>query len=267
MKRYLLAALMFLSPKMFALTHSVAAEDGLWSSVVEIEVDGKDQDGSLAPGYCVATLVRNNVLLTAAHCVSDALQMGIRRISVRTGHYVYHTRPDGSKQRIGYKPDPFVKTMANFLVRDRNPGPADDLAVVVLDQPMTLPADFPLAQITSSAEVSAVRSHIASYSPSVITINSMAAADTTDVRRWAQLNSFSFTGSGYYQSNSVARLEPGDSGGPVFVKIGTQWKLLATVKGQAKSYFSDWDVYESIHDNLCATVSGHADLQKAFCSN
>jgi len=264
-----LLAGILLSQQIFALTNSLVAEDPIWSSVVKIEVDGRAEDGQIGPGFCVATLLRSNMLVTAAHCVNDANKLFIRGIRVIMGHYIYRTMPDGSRRRIGYMPNATVRTTGSFLTRGTDPGSAGDMAVVILDHPLSLPEGFRFPTLATAAEVSAVRDYPSDYWPTIVTLSSEETT-SSDFRRMARLNDFSWAQfSGYYQSQSLSRVQPGDSGAPVFVRIGAHWKLLATVKGHAKNFYSEWDVFESAEDNLCAIVSGRVrpDLQRSFCSN
>jgi hypothetical protein len=102
---------------------------------------------------------------------------------------------------------------------------------------------IPLPTVTL-AEVNGLKNNLMNYWPTVVSVNPLSevAMRSMDVRQKAQLTNLKISGTNL-ESRAAARVEPGDSGSPLFVRIGTQWKLLAVTKGMAKSFFDDWDMF------------------------
>ena len=122
--------------------------------------------------------------------------------------------------------------------------------MIVLSEALELPENFPFAKIINQQNFQALKQKITNYKPSVVTINFMEEM-STDTKRMAELNNLKFDSSRYFSSKSTSRVQAGDSGAPLFVRIGTEWNLVGVVKGRASTVFSNWDVYPSIELNLC----------------
>lgn len=245
----------------FALTLSTPAIDSIWDSVVQIRTEAVDQDGADVPAYCNATLLSNHILITAAHCVHHAQVLKSFEVQIEVGAYKFSTRPDGTKFRIGYvtkmkhvSPAQFyftpalTRSMAVSKLKTKI-GPNEDMALIVLTHALELPAEFPFAKVISQQNFQGLKRKITEYKPTVVTINFLEEM-STDTKRLAELNNLSFD-TLHFSSKSNSRVQAGDSGAPLFVRVGNEWNLLGVVKGRASTVFSNWDVYTSIESNLC----------------
>ena len=251
-----LSSILIFTSQGHSLTNSEPALDAQWAPVVWIEIDGKEQDGSVGPGYCVATLLSAEILVTAAHCVNDAIELNLHTLKTQTGRYLLTHRPDGRVVRVGYKRDPAVVSQAQFFSANLDPGSGDDVALIVLEVPLVLPVNFPFAQVVSADEWRGMQNQLQDYSPTLVTVNPIAEITTTDTRRMARLTDVAPSWRGGLSGASRARVEEGDSGSPLFVKVGATWKILAVTKGRGQNLFSNWDVFGTLPDNLCALAQG-----------
>jgi secreted trypsin-like serine protease len=265
----MLRVLLFLIPMQllpgassWALTFSAPALAPEHDAVTLIRTDGHDpESGDVVPGYCNATLLSPLLLVTAAHCLADALSLGSRSIRVEVGRYKYVTRPDGQVIRVGYVPFLTAETQGTFLFtaaltqRIRSQGfsvrigPEEDFAAVLLSAPLALPAGFPFAVAAGQKEFAQIQGSPLSYSPRVVTINPVEEVSTTDTKRTAGLNSVVWAG--FFQSKSTSRVRPGDSGGPLFARVNGADRLVGVVKGEGKSFFSTWDAYAPLGGPSC----------------
>jgi hypothetical protein len=258
---FLLLTLLTTTSPSWALTHSPIAESAVFSAIVQIKTLGLDEDGQQTPGYCNATFITSTKLVTAAHCVLDAMALNSYEVGIIAGHYIYAKTPDGTVRRVGYRPTNEMKMKAQFLIPrtlsekfkvskgKTSIGPTEDFAVIVLESaPPTTEVIQPLPLIGAD-EVVPVEGNLKTYMPSVITINPFSNLGNTDSKRGAQLDKIEFS-SGHFQSTSIARVEEGDSGAPLLVRIGTQWKVIGVVKGLVKTIFSNWDAYAPVDLSL-----------------
>jgi hypothetical protein len=258
MKTIFLLILSLTNPAL-ALTGSAPAEESEFQAVTLIKVDALDEDGSPCSGYCNATIVSGHELVTAGHCLAHAWLLRSKNISIEIGKYKYHQDAQGHVIRIGYATvATVVDSQAQFNLpksaqdRLQRQGfnavldPSEDRARIVLSKTLPL-ADLQVrpAVLVTPAELQAVKQMGASAQLLAVTVNPIAAISTNDTKRKAPITSFSWTG-GWIESRSSSRVEPLDSGAPLFVKINNQWKVLGQVKGSAQSFFGDWDVYSII---------------------
>ncbi len=280
MKSFLALALTFAALNASALTNSQAAISDELQSQVWISSEAKDPtDGSSVNGYCNATMVHPQLLVTAAHCVRDAYVIKSFKVDVEVGKYRYVTRPDGTVVRVGYarylkevKAAKFIFTRSltakfNSQGLKAQIGPQEDIALIVLQTPMTLPANVPMMTAISQAELRSIVTNLAAYKPTVISINPIAEITTNDTKKFAELNKIKWNGAGYYESTSVSRVEEGDSGAAIVIKTGPTWKLIGVVKGRAQTVFSNWDVLAALDQKACEMGQqiGNAELQAVIC--
>lgn len=139
-------------------------------------------------------------------------------------------------------------------------GPSEDIAIVVLERSLNLSGQVQLNPLVTPQEVKGVLPRILNYWPTVVTINPFEEIATTDTRRMAKLDRLTVS-AGHLESKSSSRVQPGDSGAPLFVRVGTQWKQLGVVKGRAQSLFSDWDVYTLADEKICEIARQIQDTQ------
>ena len=250
MKTTFILSLFMFSSLSLALTNATPALDTAFDSVAVVALDGKDDHGDIVPGYCVATFINPSVAVTAGHCLGPAIALGVRKSKLMLGHYNYITKPDGSKVRSGWK-ILFQQEMPAdlFVLGSLKPGPNDDMGIIVFKSPVPHAPEVKFATTISQQEAQAVVPRISQYAPSVVTIN-LVEEMSTDFRRISLLNQIS-SSSSHFESQSVARVQPGDSGAPLFVRIGPTWKLAGVVKGRAETIFSNWDVISDLSKGLC----------------
>lgn len=255
----LILAVLFTPIPAKALTSGVVAEDSAFDAIVFIQNDGLDDQNEIAPGFCNATIMNANTLVTAAHCVAQSEALHRYETTIDIGKYKYVTNPQGVKRRVGYAPLERIVARTQFLFpvsvsqkiarsgTKASIDPMEDFAVIHLSQALPLEKyginPLPLVSREEWNEILRTRQL---NSPTVVTVNPIAEISTTDIRRMGLLDRISFSGAvgaNWLESKSSTRVDPGDSGAPVFAKIGGQWKLVAVTKGMAKTFFSSWDVF------------------------
>lgn len=262
MPRFIYFFIFFSFPlNIYALSNSSPALSASWSSVVQIKSEAPDSKGENIPGYCNATFIGKNILITAAHCMKLAYLSQDKKIEIQTGYYKYITRQDGVTVRIGYVPKhtfsklvniEFPKSLIDKLSihgEKTKIGPGEDFSILWWNEETPEIYDLEFAIPLSPSEHKIAIKNISSHSFAVVTIN-LFSEMSTDTKRMASLNNYKWN-NGYLYSKSNSRVEEGDSGAPLFIKINNENKLFAVTKGRASTLISNWDVYPSINDHLC----------------
>lgn len=249
------------SAPLFALTNSTPALDADWTPVVQIRTEAPDSSGESIPGYCNATFIAKNIVVTAAHCVKLAYISKDNLINVQVGYYKHITRPDGQVVRVGYVPkskfDRHVNIELPKSLTDKiasrgekaQIGPEEDFAILWWNEATPEISDMNFATPVTLAEHTQITKNIKAYPLKVVSIN-LFSEMSTDTKRMADLNNFKWN-NGYVHSKSTSRVEEGDSGAPLFVTINGAKKIFGVVKGKASTVFDNWDVYPAIHSHLC----------------
>lgn len=266
MRLFLILIVLLLAQKSYSLTNSKPAIDEAYNHVVAIEIDGKDEDGNWTKGYCAATVLSERLLVTAGHCVAHAELFSHLKMNVRLGRYYFMKRPDGKVVRIGYKTYAYLKDepMRLFLLpntkeRIHRKGekyqldPNEDLAMILLQNPLPLKDHNVTPAVLANPTETKLFIRNPQHVPTLVATVNIIAEAGTDTRRVAPLNKYEMSGGNtWIESNSVARVEPGDSGAPVFmITPNGERRLVAVVKGRGENIFWNWDAYPMVSNRLC----------------
>lgn len=262
MKILLLVIILFATvSNTYALTNSIPAISPSWSHVMQIRSDAPDSTGDTAPGFCNATLIHKNVLVTAAHCVKLAYISGMKQIEIEVGEYKYVTRrTDGKVVRIGYaQKHKLIKnthielpiSLSDKIARRGEKAtidPNEDVALIWWNEETPELNDVKISEIVNPTEHAAIIKNISQASLLAVTIN-LFAEMSLDTKRMATLNNYKWNG--YVYSKSQSRVEEGDSGAPLFAMVNGKFKVFAVVKGRASTIFTNWDAYSAVTPHLC----------------
>jgi hypothetical protein len=231
---------------------------------MQIRSDAPDSKGDTTPGFCNATLINKNVLITAAHCVKLAYISGMKKIEIEVGQYKYVKRKsDGKVVSVGYAQKyKLLKNVHIELPRSlvdkisrrggkASIGPSEDLALLWWSEETPEFADIDIAKVVNQNEHEKIIKNISQTNLYALSINFFSTS-SADIKRIASLNNYRW--SDYVNSKSQSRVEAGDSGAPLFALINGKYKILAVVKGEASSIFGSWDVYSPVNPHLCQLV-------------
>lgn len=253
--------LFIVSISTFALTNSKPALEDKYNIMVAIRNYAPDAKGDDAPAFCVGTLLNEQEIVTAAHCVKDLYFHPELEMQIDLGYYKYITRPTGERVRVGYYQDMNFKRKVQISFPDSlkrklavskkkaTIGPEEDVALIRLAQPLLLTREISFGKIVSQTMMQDLLKNPTRHQLWASSINFIEES-SSDTRRIGLLDNIQINRS-YIKSTSTSRVAPGDSGAPVFYQNQNQIYLVAVVKGLAKTVFSNWDVYTLVEPFLC----------------
>jgi V8-like Glu-specific endopeptidase len=268
--------LIFLSQSVWSLTNSTIAQSPSWEPVVQIRSDAPDSSGENIPGFCNGTFITKNIIATAAHCVKLAYISKDNLLQIQIGHYKYITKSDGKIVRIGYVPKYQFNKNVNIelpksltdKIANRGEkaqiGPDEDFALLWWNDQTPETNDLTPVEVVNQNEHNEIVKKISNFHFTVTSINLFSEA-SLDTKRMGELDNFKWK-NGYIYSKSKVRVEEGDSGSPLFVKINDKFKLFGVVKGKASTVIDNWDVYPSMTPHLCDLNSRMpSDFKLSIC--
>jgi hypothetical protein len=250
-----------------AINPSIPAEETIWNQVVWIQSPGLER-GEIITGFCNATLISGQYLVTAAHCVHHAYVMRYYEISIQFGQYVYRKEKDNVVRRVGYRSQspktyqaqyyflPSLKRQFDSNGYRAKIEPSVDIALVKLHKPVDQMhhLNFGSIKLMSPRLQRQLGNNWVSYWPTVVSVNYLETISHSDSRQKSQLDQIKvFTN--HLESQSRSRLTPGDSGAPLFIRSGSEWFLAAITKGRAETLFTNWDVFTITGQNLCKLLN------------
>lgn len=261
----------------FALNPSDTDQTLDFPTVVQISAPDRDDEGEIVNAYCVGTFISPAVLVTAAHCVRGAVLLGQKKINITSGYYREKEFADGVKRVIGYYPEnqgefDFEVEFARDLkkqIKERGwksvIQPEQDFAIIKLTAPFPWLEQQRFPSIFTKFDLNKI--DLKNYWPTVVTINPIAEIRTLNYKRKAQLNKISKSFRGYWESQSTTRVEPGDSGAPLFMRSGDSWYLVGVTKGRGENFFSNWDVFVPLNEKACFASQAftQGDVSRLFC--
>lgn len=273
----LCVALLSYCQPVIALVPSIPDLTSDFPTVVQISASDRDNEGEIVNAYCVGTFVSPTILLTAAHCLRGAVLLGEQEMKIRSGYYKYRIDPNGQNRVIGFLPVhegvfsfqvEFAGDLKKQIIQKKWRSEiqvSQDLAIVKLGTPFPWPEGQKFAKVPTGFSLSSLK--IADYLPTTVTINPIAEIRSIDYKRKSQLDNIAYSSRGYWQSRSLSRVEPGDSGAPLFMKSGLDWYFVGVTKGRGENLFSNWDVFVLLDQKACQTSQAFSDreIQKYFC--
>lgn len=262
-----------------ALLNSFEALHQGFDSVVLFSAPGFDVEANESfHGYCNGTLLSMQVMITAAHCVGQASILADQPLDIQPGQYVYLKKEGQPVRRIGWASKyrqqmhakyyfiPSFQKKLDAKKLKASPGPSEDLAIVFFDKPLALPQDWPTAKLLNPIDHAAIVANLKDQNIATVSVNPASEIATNDLRRIAPITQIKKSFLGYFSADGRGRVEPGDSGSPLFVYSGKEWKILGITKGQAGNLLMDWDVYGLADHRVCQMIKKIPDgTAQAIC--
>lgn len=233
----------------FALTNSVPELDTYYNNVTIIQPIGLDEHGDKVAGFCGATFLSPTILATAAHCIHHTQVLKINEVGIQSAHYNYvkniHTGAvtrvfrlyESKKVKAVFHFSPAVLQKITRQGFKAQIAVNEDFALIELKENFVPPYEVTFAKLLPKNLMQEVLKNPSAYQPKVVTINFQQEMTSMDVRRSAILNSIYYS-SGGLKSNSSSRVEPIDSGSPLFITLKGEKYLLGVVKGSVKRSLS-----------------------------
>jgi hypothetical protein len=248
-----------------ALTNSQAELDPFFNNIVTIKTIGLDTHGDEVPGYCNATFIAPQKLITAAHCVAQAEAMNKKDVEIIFGKYVSVKNKQGQNIRVGYKMASSRTVQGRFILHPMlvkkikregvkaSISTKEDIAIIDISENLTSVPDYEVNQWASPLPVPLrleVLKNIQAFNPKVVTVNFLSEMGM-DSRRSAVLDSIEFVTNNFYiregyKSKSRAQVQEGDSGAPLFVTVNGQQYIAGVVKGHVTSVIYAADILTAL---------------------
>lgn len=231
----------------WGLSHSQIAIEPEWDSIAWISSEARIENDSTT-AYCNATWISKDLLVTAAHCISHAYLLNNHNIVIELGSYKNHGfKGFAFNQRIEAKVEfIFLPSLLHRLKQNRYKTqihPSEDIALIKLNEEINLKGQK-LTKLLPEDYYSSIQKNPLKYWPTVVTVNLFETLSHSNSRQLALLNQISWNQ--YFKSTSTSRIAEGDSGAPLFFRVGNEWYIGAIVKGRGKNYFNNWDSYASL---------------------
>lgn len=242
---------LFLAVEGHALTNSTPEFSADFSSVVMIETQAVDNDGSVIANTCVATILSPRQIVTAAHCVQDAFLLQKKEMKIFFGNYRWNHSSQGKPMRLGYIfSDPELITIQDYSfpylqkteIIEKGLGfritPKDDLVLLSLNAELPLAQhNVKPAQLATREEWDKARHENLEKGLKVVSVNVLATISTMDTRRSATFTALSFGflfDRSFIRSYDSSKLEESDSGSPAFYSIDGKLKIVAVANGEVQ---------------------------------
>jgi hypothetical protein len=253
---------------LFAITNSIPAKEQTLNAVVWMSAPAADGQGQVVNGFCNATFISNQILVTAAHCVAQAEALKNRKVQINIGRYYTIARPDGTVVSVGWKAFHQLNDLpAQFLIPNSlqkkiqsrglkaSVGPEEDFALIRLKDSLDL-ASFQVVplKMMGQAQAKEILSKRRTSGLSVVSVN-LISASSLDYRRSGAVSRWGLNSRGWIESKSQSRVEPGDSGAPLLAADGKEHFVLGVTKGRAETIFSNWDVFPTVDQRWCTLAA------------
>lgn len=254
----MLALVLLGSTNAFALKHSNAAHGNSSTFNVYYTVSGFHK-GEDFFGQCNGSLIAEDLVVTSAHCLAGSTTV-LHTGKVSVGNYIKKNYANGNTSNyyyrdldvIGIKNVYFPKSVdqkirTGTMTSVNSISANDDIALIELERPVdTSKVAVQYVNYVTPAEYQKIAQNISAYQFIALSTN-MVTESTMDTKRYAPIGKMSLNGllnQAYavpmWSSDMYHQVEEGDSGAPLLVNVGREWKLFAVTKGTKRDSLSSY---------------------------